>query len=122
MRFALRIHVPTLAMLVSLAAFTWPNPAYALLTDPFTAPHDLVLMDCAKAGGVFREEDDGGYGCTKHNCDGKGNGTDGDNAHNCTVACDEGGTCRGQTPDILPTKKVTILMLLQDGSNVNHSY
>lgn len=83
----------------------------------FKSDFITVLQDCANANGVW-SDDSGGYGCTKSNCDGKGNSKD---PHNCTVGCTNDGDCKGHTPDIL-VGNVTVLMLLQNGSNVHHDY
>jgi hypothetical protein len=87
-----------------------PTPALAQISH-FTADFSTVLQDCKNAKGVW-SDDDGGYGCTKPNCDGKGG--------SCTVGCTRDKECTGSTPKIM-VGKVTILMLLQNGSNVDHS-
>lgn len=100
------------------AALLWLGQIPANAQDSsFTSDFLTVLQDCANANGVW-SDDDKGYGCTKANCDGKGNSKD---PHSCTVGCTNEGDCKGHTPSIL-VGNVTILMLLQNGSNVNHSY
>jgi hypothetical protein len=77
-----------------------------------------VLDSCNAAGGKFDVgKDENGdvvtYGCNKSNCDGKGG--------DCSVTCGaESHTCVGSTPKIMVS--ATLLMLLQNGDNVNHSY
>lgn len=77
------------------------------LRASFTA----VLTACKDAKGIFAD-DFARYGCTKSNCDGKGG--------SCTIKCSRDGHCRASTPKIM-VGNVTILMLLQNGSNVHHS-
>jgi hypothetical protein len=116
--FAGRTLLAALCLLLSWSLLA-PGPAFALTTH-FTSDFLTVLKACHDAHGVW-SDDSKGFGCTKTNCDGKG--------HNCTVGCntDAGAPpnapseCTGSTPDIRPGTKVTILMLLQNGSNVHHS-
>lgn len=109
----------SLARVLSLAAtmvLLSLAPAAAQDSD-FKSDYMTVLQDCANAHGVW-SEDSKGYGCTKANCDGKGNPEGGD-AHMCTVGCNNDDQCKGHTPTIL-VGNITILMLLQNGSNVHH--
>ncbi|HVY43872.1 MAG TPA: hypothetical protein VG966_12630 [Hyphomicrobiaceae bacterium] len=101
-----------IALPPALLGGTVLSPTVALADhSDFKASMMDVLGACKKAGGVF-SDDDGGYGCTKNNCDGKGG--------SCTVGCTRDEQCKGSTPKIM-VGKVTILMLLQNGSNVDHS-
>lgn len=92
------------------------RPNAALASDgqggeKFRASFDAVLKACQDARAVFAD-DVARYSCTKSNCDGKGG--------SCTVSCSKDGSCEASTPKIM-VGNVTILMLLQNGSNVNHA-
>src|SRR5687767_6919707 len=64
-----------------------------------------VASACGAAGGQFSVHEDGGYGCTKENCD----GDHGD----CHVGCDPDGNCTGSTPSKLDlTQGMTLFGLL----------
>lgn len=49
-----------------------------------------VFAACERAGGSWSAYSNGGYGCTKANCDGKGG--------DCVVDCKKDGSCIGVTP------------------------
>lgn len=50
---------------------------------------DSLARSCKAAGGISIGFNAGGYGCVKHNCDGKGN--------DCAATCNKTG-CYGHTP------------------------
>jgi len=95
-------------------------PVLAEKTRPISGTHMAtdVLDACNASGGKFDVgKDENGdvvtYGCNKSNCDGKGG--------DCSVTCGaDSHTCVGSTPKIMVS--ATLLMLLQNGDNVNHSY
>lgn len=115
--------LPLLAMLATALLFTLTclvPPAMAEKTRPMSGTHMAtdVLDACNAAGGKFdvghdEHGDATTYGCNVKNCDGKGG--------DCSVTCGaESHTCVGSTPKIIVS--ATLLMMLQNGSNVNHSY
>ena len=108
-RHLIPLFIAVLPALVGATVLS-PTVAFADHSD-FKASMMAVLGACKEAGGVF-SDDDGGYGCTKKNCDGKGG--------SCTVGCTRDEQCKGSTPKIM-VGKITILKLLQNGSNGDHS-
>jgi hypothetical protein len=104
----LRVFV-LLTLLVAFAA-----PARAEVTRPMSShPSSSQLASaCGAAGGDFVDNTDvdpnGGYQCTKSNCDGQGG--------KCTVSCGTKG-CAGTTPSRI-VKPMTLIGLLQNGNEV----
>ena len=103
----LRVFV-LLSLLLAFAA-----PAQAETRQMAAHPSSSELASaCGAAGGDFVDNTDvdpnGGYGCTKHNCDGKG-GT-------CSISCGTKG-CAGTTPSRIITGH-SFVGILQNGSEV----
>ena len=107
--------------LLSLAALIFllgATPSLAESHKLGAKPSEFELAGaCQAAGGSYFNDSAAnglphGYGCTVKNCDGKGG--------DCSVTCGTGG-CTGTTPDA-PKMSSTLLMILQDGSNVSHVY
>lgn len=75
-----------------------------------TVSKNSLAQSCKAAGGVSIGFNAGGYGCVKHNCDGKGN--------DCAVTCHKEG-CYGHTP-IVSSKGKTVSGVLdkQPGAKV----
>ena len=77
----------------------------------FRASLTAVLTACKDSKGIFAD-DLSRFCCNKANCDWKGG--------ICTVKCSTEGHCQACTPKTM-VGNVTILMILQNGSNVRHS-
>lgn len=91
-------------------------PAAAEVVRPMSSHPSAGQLQgtCNAVGGSFVDNTDidpnGGYSCSKANCDGKGG--------ECRVSCGTAG-CTGTTPSRL-VHPTTLLGILQDGNMVLH--
>lgn len=101
----MRIIALTAILIGALAVV--PAPAFAKMISVKMVSESSLKAACGNAGGEFTSNADG-YGCR-----GKGG----------SVICARGAKeCAGITPLTVLPPKLTLLGLLQNGSNVNHSY
>jgi hypothetical protein len=79
------IAIMTIATVALFATEAWASKTFPIKR----VSKDSLASSCQAAGGVSIGFSAGGYGCVKHNCDGKGN--------DCAVSCNKSG-CYGHTP------------------------
>ena len=101
---------PLVAIMTFATLALFASEAWAKTFPIGRVSQGSLAQSCNAAGGVSIGFNAGGYGCVKHNCDGKGN--------DCAVTCHKEG-CYGHTP-IVSAKGKTVSGVLdkQPGAKV----
>jgi len=98
-------------LIIVMATAAFGVAAERASAEPFTpiGKHGVsqVYRACDAAGGEFKMDDKGAYGCRKENCDGKGG--------ECVVACSPNQDCYGSTPGraMPPPGKYDLIKILK---------